>query len=73
MATNPSKITHNMTAPLPATLVRPEPANRQYVFAKTCTNDHGSFQKGSKAPGAFSTELVASYVAAGILVTAPQA
>ena len=44
------------------------PANRLYVFAKRCTNDHGSFEPGDKARGAFSDELVASYVAAGILV-----
>lgn len=45
-----------------------EPANRLYVFAKHCTNDHGTFAKGDKARGAFSKELVAAYVAAGILV-----
>jgi L-fucose isomerase-like protein len=47
-----------------------EPANRVYVFAKNCTNDHGTFVIGDKARGAFSAELVASYVAAGILVEA---
>jgi hypothetical protein len=45
-----------------------KPANRVYVFAKNCTNDHGRFVIGDKARGAFSPELVASYVAAGILV-----
>jgi hypothetical protein len=45
-----------------------KPANRVYVFAKNCTNDHGTFVIGDKARGAFSPELVASYVAAGILV-----
>jgi len=45
-----------------------KPANRGYVFAKNCTNDHGTFVIGDKARGAFSPELVASYVAAGILV-----
>jgi len=47
-----------------------EPANRIYVFAKTCTNDHGSFAKGDKARGAFSDDLVASYIEAGILIHA---
>lgn len=51
---------------------RPVPANRRYVFAKHCTNDHGTFAKGDKARGAFSAELVAAYVAAGILVGAPR-
>lgn len=45
-----------------------KPANRHYVFAKNCTNDHGRFVKGDKARGAFSPELVASYVECGILV-----
>lgn len=45
-----------------------KPANRLYVFAKNCTNDHGSFSKGDKARGAFSDELVQSYLAAGVLV-----
>lgn len=49
----------------PAALV---PPNRLYVFAKTCTNDHGHFAKGDKARGAFAPELVASYLAAGVLV-----
>jgi hypothetical protein len=44
------------------------PANRAYVFAKNCTNDHGAFVKGDKARGAFSPALIASYLAAGILV-----
>ena len=48
------------------------PANRLYVFAKKCTNDHGTFAKGDKARGAFSAALVAAYVAAGILVEAPR-
>lgn len=47
------------------------PARKQYVFAKTCTNDHGSFAKGDKARGAFHADLVASYVAAGILIEVP--
>lgn len=46
----------------------PMPPNRLYVFAKTCTNDHGHFAKGDKARGAFAPELVASYLAAGVLV-----
>jgi hypothetical protein len=60
----------NLLAPLPATLVQP-PANRRYVFAKNCTNDHGHFAKGDKARGAFSAALVDSYLQAGILVAAP--
>lgn len=46
----------------------PVPPNRLYVFAKTCTNDHGHFAKGDKARGAFAPDLVASYLAAGVLV-----
>jgi hypothetical protein len=46
---------------------RAAPANRRYVFVKTCVNDHGRFAKGDKARGAFSPALVASYLAAGIL------
>lgn len=45
-----------------------EPANRVYVFKANCVNDHGAFVIGDKARGAFSAELVASYVAAGILI-----
>ena len=47
-----------------------EPANRLYVFAKTCTNDHGTFAKGDKARGSFSDDLVNSYLDAGILIHA---
>jgi len=47
-----------------------EPANRLYVFAKTCTNDHGTFAKGDKARGSFSDDLVQSYIDAGILIHA---
>lgn len=47
-----------------------EPANRLYVFAKTCTNDHGTFSKGDKARGSFSDDLVQSYIDAGILINA---
>lgn len=47
-----------------------EPANRLYVFAKTCTNDHGTFAKGEKARGSFSDDLVQSYIDAGILIHA---
>lgn len=43
------------------------PANRLYVFAKNCTNDHGVFVIGDKARGAFSADLVQSYLASGIL------
>lgn len=42
--------------------------NRHLVFAKNCTNAHGSFSKGDTARGAFSDQLVADYLAAGILV-----
>lgn len=42
--------------------------NRHLVFAKNCTNAHGSFAKGDTARGAFSDQLVADYLAAGILV-----
>ena len=52
--------------------VRPLPANRLYVFAKTCTNTHGKFDKGDRARGAFSPELVESYLQAGILVPAKE-
>jgi hypothetical protein len=58
------------TEKTPKTTEAKEPANRVYVFAKNCTNDHGTFVIGDKARGAFSDELVASYVAAGILVEA---
>lgn len=47
-----------------------EPANRLYVFAKTCTNDYGMFTKGDKARGSFSDDLVNSYLDAGILIHA---
>lgn len=57
----------NLSAALPESLVQ-EPANRAYVFAKNCTNDHGVFVIGDKARGAFSADLVASYLAAGVLV-----
>jgi hypothetical protein len=60
------------TEKTPKTTAAKEPANRVYVFAKNCTNDHGHFAIGDKARGAFSDELVASYVAAGILVEAPR-
>ena len=59
-----------VAAPATAPEAAPVPANRAYVFAKTCTNDHGAFAKGDKARGAFSKDLVASYLAAGILVEA---
>jgi hypothetical protein len=51
----------------PGKPAKAEPANRLYVFAKNCTNDHGHFAKGDKARGAFSDELVQSYLAAGVL------
>jgi L-fucose isomerase-like protein len=43
-------------------------ANRVYVFTANCVNDHGAFVIGDKARGAFAPELVAGYLAAGILV-----
>jgi len=50
---------------------QPISASRLYIFAKNCTNNHGSFQKGDKARGAFTPELIESYLAAGILIKAP--
>lgn len=44
------------------------PANRRYVFAKNCVNDFGRFAVGDAARGAFPADLVASYLAAGVLV-----
>ncbi len=35
--------------------------NRHLVFAKNCSNAHGSFAKGDVARGAFSEQLVADY------------
>lgn len=64
--------TDQLKTPAAPAAPNPAPANRLYVFAKTCTNDHGTFAKGDKARGAFSPELVASYLAAGILLPAPQ-
>lgn len=58
--------------PAPAKLAeQPISASRLYIFAKHCTNNHGSFQKGDKARGAFTPELIESYLAAGILIKAP--
>jgi hypothetical protein len=42
--------------------------NRDLVFAKNCSNAHGTFAKGDVARGAFSDQLVADYLAVGILV-----
>ena len=61
-----NKSPNNLMAPLPKSLV--QPANRAYIFAKNCTNDHGSFVVGDKPRGAFAPALVASYIEAGILV-----
>jgi hypothetical protein len=44
--------------------------NRHLVFAKNCSNQHGSFAKGDVARGAFSPQLVADYLAVGILLEA---
>jgi hypothetical protein len=44
--------------------------NRHLVFAKNCSNQHGTFAKGDVARGAFSPQLVADYLAVGILVEA---
>jgi len=38
------------------------------VFAKNCTNKYGHFRIGDRSRGAFSRELVDSYLKAGILV-----
>ena len=50
--------------------VDPEQAleNADLVFAKNCTNTHGTFVKGDPARRAFSKDLVDSYVDCGILV-----
>jgi hypothetical protein len=48
------------------------PANRHYVFAKNCWNSHGRFAIGDRARGAFSDDLVRSYLDAGILKEAPR-
>lgn len=45
-----------------------KPGFRDLIFTKNCTNAHGSFVKGDHARGAFSRELVDSYLKAGILV-----
>lgn len=42
--------------------------NAALVFAKNCTNDHGTFVKGNPARRAFSKALVDSYLECGILV-----
>ena len=42
--------------------------NRHLVFAKNCSNAHGTFAKGDVARGAFSPQLVADYLAVGLLV-----
>lgn len=60
------------TEKLPETLVK-QPANRQYVFAKRCTNDFGRFEPGDRARGAFPDDLVEAYLAAGILKEQPRA
>lgn len=44
------------------------PRVKYYVFAKNCTNDHGHFKKGDKSRGAFSQDLIQSYLQSGILV-----
>jgi hypothetical protein len=44
--------------------------NRHLVFAKNCSNAHGAFAKGDVARGAFSDQLVADYLAVGILFEA---
>ncbi len=48
------------------------PFNRHYVFAMNCWNSHGRFAIGDKARGAFSVDLVRSYLAAGILKEIPR-
>jgi hypothetical protein len=41
---------------------------KYYTFAKNCTNKHGRFKKGDKSRGAFAPDLIATYLALGILV-----
>jgi hypothetical protein len=73
MATKFTPATATQPEPQTAPQAAPQlPAHRAYVFAKNCTNSHGSFAKGDKARGAFAPELVASYLAAGILVAQPK-
>jgi hypothetical protein len=48
--------------------VADKPSFRDLVFAKNCTNSHGTFKKGDRSRGAFSPALVDSYLKAGILV-----
>jgi len=45
--------------------------NRELYFAKNCVNDHGRFAVGDRARGGFSDDLVASYLAVGILIEQP--
>lgn len=58
----------NSIVPKGSEPVADKPSFRDLVFAKNCVNGHGSFKKGDHSRGAFSTELVRSYLAAGILV-----
>ena len=44
------------------------PAAAGQVPANNCVNDFGRFAVGDAARGAFPTDLVASYLAAGVLV-----
>lgn len=56
----------------PAITASDKPAgDRSLVFAKRCTNGHGSFAKGDRARGAFPQSLVDTYLQVGILVKAP--
>lgn len=45
--------------------------NRNLIFAKHCTNNHGTFAPGDHARGAFADDLVQTYLDLGILVEQP--
>lgn len=46
-------------------------ANAAWVFAKHGRNQHGRFEKGDRARGAYSPALMAEYIKAGILIYSP--
>lgn len=58
----------NSIVPKDSEPVVEKPSFRDLVFAKNCTNSHGTFKKGDRSRGAFSPALVDSYLKAGILV-----
>jgi hypothetical protein len=45
---------------------------KYYLFAKNCTNAHGTFKKGDRSRGAFSEQLIKEYLSMGILVEQKQ-